>query len=155
MTDGTPDLAAVATGTRAVFRLGGAVARAGAVTVDELRAFPAHTLRAEFDCSCGDLRQHVFSGPRLYDVIMAAGAEDGTPDPYVVSVTGADGYQTTVSWDEIAPPEGGAGVLLAIAVDGHGVDDAGPRLAVPHDQGGGRCVTGVTEVWIGAPGQNA
>lgn len=69
------------------------------------------------------------------------------PDPpYVVTVTASDGHSTELTWDEID------GVLLATTVDGRELDDAGPRLAVPHDTGGGRCVARVAEIRIGQSG---
>ncbi|HEY3686523.1 MAG TPA: hypothetical protein VGL93_26050 [Streptosporangiaceae bacterium] len=138
------------------FRLGGEVARSGPVTVAALRAFPARTVRAEFACSCGDLRRYVFAGPLLYDVVMAAApafdparAKDRVR--YLLSVTGADGHQATLSWGEIDPDYGDAGVLLATEIDDRPLDAEGPQLAVPRDKGGSRYVSQVTEIWIGPP----
>lgn len=136
------------------FRLAGHLARPGRVTVDDLRALPARTVRARFECECGPPRPRVFSGPLLYDVIMTAAPDLGPAgaadrSAYVVTVTGADGHQATLPWSQIAPESDGAGVLLATEADGRRLDEDGPRLAVPGDTGGGRCVSGVAEVWIG------
>lgn len=129
------------------FTLAGDVARPGPVTVAELRAFPVRTVRARFECECGPPRQRVFSGPLLYDVLTAAAPAAGD----VVTVTSADGYQATLSWAEITPGHDGSGVLLATEADGKSLDEDGPRLAVPGDTGGGRCVSRVAEVRIGPP----
>lgn len=130
--------------------LAGHIARPGPLTVDELRAFPARTVRARFECECGPPRLRVFSGPLLYDVLTAAAPAAG-PARDVVTVTSADGYRATLSWAEIAPAPDGSGVLLATEADGRRLDDDGPRLAVPGDTGGGRCVSRVAEVRIGPP----
>jgi len=115
----------------------------GALTVEALRGLPAHTVRTEFSCSCGDLRAYTFSGPLLHDVLTAEGPV-GAGD---VAVTSADGYRATLAWDEVAPERG---VLLAIEADGRGL--AEPRLVVPYDEGGGRCVTRVAEIRVGQSG---
>lgn len=129
------------------FTPAGDVARPGPLTVAELRAFPARTVRVRFVCACGPPRRRVFSGPLLYDVVMAAEPAAGA----VITVTGADGHQATLPWSEIDPEHDGSGVLLATEADGRGLDDDGPRLAVPGDTSGGRCVSRVAEVRLGPP----
>lgn len=142
----------------AQFRLAGEVTRPGPRAVAELEAFPSRTVRAEIACSCGPPRRHVYSGPLLYDVIMAAspGFDPHAKDRvrYLVAVTGADGHQATLSWGEIDPDYGDTDVLLAVAVDDQGLDGDGPQLAVPHDKGGSRYVAQVTDIWVGPPGHS-
>ena len=111
-------------------------------TVAELRDLPPHTTRITFDCACGDLRERVFTGPLLHDVMRAKAPGFDPARPYAVTVTAHDGHATELTRDELD------GVLLATAVDGRDLGGAGPRLAVPHDTGGGRCVAGVAEIRI-------
>ncbi len=57
--------------------------------------------------------------------------------------TGADGYQSVVSWGELDPEFGAEPVLVAWQRDGNGLSDGEgmARLVVPGDKVGGRFVS--------------
>jgi len=46
----------------------------------------------------------------------------------------------------------GKQILLAVTQNGASLAQEGPRLVVPDDSSGGRCVTGVSSVQLGKPG---
>ncbi|GAA4993839.1 molybdopterin-dependent oxidoreductase [Kitasatospora paranensis] len=126
------------------------------LTVDELRALPAHRVRVTFDCLGSGPQEHGFEGPRLWDVLRAARPRVDLRGRrqrlrLLLDVAGADGHRAVLSWAEIDPEFGGQQVLLATSIDGTPLDDAGPQLVVPADVCGARYVSGITEVWVGEP----
>src|SRR5579863_7287598 len=123
----------------------GLVARSLQLTITELRAiFPAHMEHASFINSDENRTiQAAFTGALLWDVLNSAGVQSdpGVKDDllrFYVAVTACDGYQTVLSWGEIAPDFGESPVLLAYAQDGVLLDHV--RLIVPGDKRGGRNV---------------
>jgi len=56
-----------------------------------------------------------------------------------------------VAWGRVRPE--GQQILLAVTQNGASLAQEGPRLVVPGDSSGGRCVTGVSRVQqLGKPG---
>jgi DMSO/TMAO reductase YedYZ molybdopterin-dependent catalytic subunit len=127
------------------------------LTVEQLRRLPAHRARVTFDCRTSGAQQHEFEGPKLWDVLLAAGprADLATRKArlrYLLTVTGADGHFALLSWAEIDPDFGGQQILLATSIDGKPLDDSGPQLVVPADTCGARYISGITAVWVGPLG---
>ncbi|WP_067794105.1 hypothetical protein [Actinomadura formosensis] len=54
-----------------------------------------------------------------------------------------------MSWGEVDPRYGDAGILLATSVDGRPLDAEGPQLVVPGDTAGSRYVSRITSIWTG------
>jgi hypothetical protein len=93
-----------------------------------------------------------WSGPLLWDVLVAAGAVDPAKPAeqvhLVVRVTGSDGYVAVLALGEISPEFAGRKVLLANRAN-NGAIDAGPfRLVVPDEKRGGRSVRDVVRIDI-------
>ncbi len=94
---------------------------------------------------------HTFTGPLLLDVLARAVPRF---DPAIkndrlrhdVSATASDAYQALVAYGELDPAFENKQILLATTQDGVSLADQGPRLVVPGDTAGGRCVTGVVKV---------
>ncbi|MFD9125868.1 molybdopterin-dependent oxidoreductase [Kitasatospora sp. NPDC059571] len=126
------------------------------LTVDALRALPAHRVRVTFDCLSGGPQEHGFEGPKLWDVVRAARPQVDLRGRrqrlrLLLEVAGADGHRAVLSWAEIDPEFGGQQILLATSIDGAPLDEAGPQPVVPADLCGARYVSGITEVWLGEP----
>ncbi|MFF1904935.1 molybdopterin-dependent oxidoreductase [Kitasatospora sp. NPDC058218] len=141
-------------GASAKVRLHGHLDRPAELTVEQLRALPAHRVRVSFDCLSEGEQQHGYEGPALWDVLRAAGPRiDFTGRKqrlrFLLSVSGSDGHRAVVSWAEIDPEFGGRRMLLAASMDGAPLDETGPQLVVPDDHCGARYVSGVTAVWLG------
>ena len=134
----------------------GDLSESARLTVADLRVWPRHLARVRFRCATEGERSHAFAGPLLRDA--ALGAMPGAVVPalrkdrgrYVVVVTGADGHQAVLSWAEIDPEYASRQVLLATRADGRPLDRYGPQLVVPHDGCGGRYISTITQIWIGA-----
>jgi hypothetical protein len=125
------------------------------LTVADLRALPQHPARVSFTCSTSGERRHSFTGPLLHDVAVHAvpGAVPALRKEragVLVTVTGVDGHQAVLSWAEIDPEYTRGRVLLAVCADGAALERTGPQLVVPHDRCGGRYVSTVMRIWIGA-----
>jgi DMSO/TMAO reductase YedYZ molybdopterin-dependent catalytic subunit len=139
--------------TRAVLSLTGDVARPGRLSVADLRAWPQHGAAVSFECATSGTQHHRFRGPRLYDVLSAAGPGF---DPvrrkdrlrFLVALRGTDGHRVLLSWAEIDPDFTGAPVLLALSIDGAALDDAGPQLVLPQDRCGGRHISGIDAIRV-------
>ncbi|MFB9834276.1 molybdopterin-dependent oxidoreductase [Actinoallomurus acaciae] len=136
-------------------RLTGQVERLASFTVAELRDLPQRTVETEFLCAREGRRRHTFTGPLLIDLVSAAGPRFDpmiTKDRvrFLLAVRGADGHTTVLSWGEIDPRYGRTEAMLATAMDGRTLDADGPHLAVPGDVAGGRYVSRVTGIWVGA-----
>jgi hypothetical protein len=124
------------------------------LTVEELRRLPSERVTAGFNCRTSGARQHLFEGPRLWDVLRAAGPRVDLDTRkarlrYLLTVSGADGHFALLSWAEIDPDFGGQQILLATSIDGVPLDADGPQLVVPADTCGARYVSGITAVWVG------
>ena len=122
--------------------------------MDQLRQLPSARVEVSFDCRTSGPQRHGFEGPRLWDVLRAAGpridfSKRKARLRYLLTVTGADGHCAVLSWAEIDPEFGGQQILLATSVDGTPLDDTGPQLVVPADACGARYVSGITTVWVG------
>lgn len=97
-------------------------------------------------------RQAEWTGPLLWDVLLASGAI-GSMKPTdqvraVVRVTGADGYSATIALAEIAPQFAGRPIQLADHMNGTPVAGRALRLVVPGDRRGGRSVRDVIRIDI-------
>jgi len=108
--------------TLAQLDLTGDLARPARLTVPDLLAWPLHRVRVSFECATSGTQHHRFAGPRLHDVLSAAGPGF---DPvrrkdrlrFLIAVTGTDGHHALLSWAEIDPDFAHAPVLLAVSID--------------------------------------
>ena len=131
------------------------VQRAGqasrAVAPERIAALPRLTQRVGFMTGHGE-QQNDWSGPLLWDVLVASGAVDPAKPAeqvhLVVRVTGADGYVATVALAEIAPQFAGRPIQLADQMNGAPLPDHALRLIVPGDRRGGRSVRDVVRIDI-------
>ena len=131
----------------------GLVAQPRHFTRDDLAALPQTTRTATF-VSRGGERTVTYTGPRLLDVIKAAGGivEEQRLDrlrTYLVARS-ATGYEVVFSWGEIDASFGDGDFLLA-----HDSDDptstpnpGALRLVVPNDHHGGRYVGQLIELEV-------
>ncbi|MGH4025668.1 MAG: molybdopterin-dependent oxidoreductase [Pseudonocardiaceae bacterium] len=137
------------------FAVTGNVAHRLRLGVAGLQALPSRTVEVTFESGSG-VQRHVYTGPRLVDVLALAGPQF---DPKIkndklrhfVSVTASDGYRALLAYGEIDPDFEGKDVLLATTEDGRSLAAGGPRLVVPGDTHGGRYVTGVVRVFLQKP----
>ncbi|MGI5324295.1 hypothetical protein [Actinomadura nitritigenes] len=144
----------VAPGGEVRLRLAGDLERAAPLSVADLRAMPQRIVEAGFACGRLGEQRHVYTGPLLLDVLLAAGPRF---DPvigkdrvrFLIAVTGRDGHTAVMSWGEIDPRYGGGAALLATRVDGRAMDADGPQLVVPGDVAGGRYVSRIATIWTG------
>ncbi|MFS4094545.1 hypothetical protein [Streptomyces sp. AF1A] len=131
----------------------GDLARPARLTVPEMLRWPQHRAAAGFECATSGRRHHLFSGPRLYDVLGDAGPAF---DParrkdrlrFLIAVDGAEGHHAVLSWAEIDPDFADAPVLPAVGLDGTPLDEAGPQLVLPQDRCGARYVSGITAIRV-------
>ena len=111
----------------------------------------AFTQRAPLGPRAGD-RENEWTGPLLWDVLMAAGVIDASrPRNQVnvgVRVTGADGYAVLIALGEISPNFADRKIQLADRLNGQPLPDHGLRLVVPGDLLGGRSVRDVVRVAV-------
>ncbi|MEJ0020632.1 MAG: substrate-binding domain-containing protein [Acetobacteraceae bacterium] len=91
-----------------------------------------------------------WSGPLLWDVLVAAGAVDpekpATAVREVVRVTGADGYAAVFGLAELSPQFAARPVQLADRVNGEALPGQALRLIVPGERRGGRSVRDVVRI---------
>ncbi len=128
------------------FDVGGLVAQGRTFELADLQALPQLTLPVTYGAA-GKIESASYTGPRLLDVIQAAGGpslpsgKNAQLRLYVLA-TGADGYQSVVSWGELDPEFGAEPVLVAWQRDGNALGDGEgmARLVVPGDKVGGRFV---------------
>jgi DMSO/TMAO reductase YedYZ molybdopterin-dependent catalytic subunit len=126
------------------------------LSVADLAAMPdQQTVNATFAAG-GAPEAHVFTGPRLRDVLARAvprfdPAIKNDKLRHYASVTASDGYQALVGYGELDPSFEGKQILLAVTQDGASLAGSGPRLVVPGDTAGGRYVSGVTDVVLTKP----
>ena len=137
------------TASRAVFTVGGDVARPMRLTVSDLRRrWPRQGETVRFGSEVGTQR-HTYRGALLTDVLTSAkprfdAAVKNDPLRFAVRVGATDGYAAVVSWGEVDPAFGGTRVLLAVSEDHKPLTR--PRLVVPGDLKGGRYVSDVNSV---------
>jgi DMSO/TMAO reductase YedYZ molybdopterin-dependent catalytic subunit len=97
-------------------------------------------------------QQNEWTGPLLWDVLVASGAVDrAKPAEQVhlsVRVTGADGYVAVVALAEIAPQFANRPIQIADRMNGTPLPDRALRLVVPGDRRGGRSVRDVVRIDI-------
>ncbi|MGW2764746.1 molybdopterin-dependent oxidoreductase [Streptomyces sp. NPDC001275] len=139
--------------TIAELDLTGDLARPARLTVRDLLGWPQHAVGVAFDCATSGVQHHRFTGPRLYDVLSAAGpgfdpARRKDRLRFLIVVTAADGHHALLSWAEIDPDFADAPVLLAVTIDGSRLDGAGPQLVLPQDRCGARYVSGVRAIRV-------
>jgi hypothetical protein len=95
-----------------------------------------------------DGQAHTYSGPALYAVLTAAGADlspaklPGKGTAHYVQITAADGYQAVFALAELSPDFATRTVLLADRIDGQPLPaKAGPyQIIVSDERKMGRCV---------------
>jgi DMSO/TMAO reductase YedYZ molybdopterin-dependent catalytic subunit len=134
------------------FAVAGLVGAPRSFTRDDLGGLPQVTLPVVYGSGSG-VESAVFTGPRLLDVLDAAGGPKFPPErnaklrTYVLA-TGADGYQAVLAWGELDPDFGAQPVLVAWQRDGQplGEGQGVARLVVPADKRGGRHVATVTRI---------
>jgi DMSO/TMAO reductase YedYZ molybdopterin-dependent catalytic subunit len=151
----TPTIGAASTPVaEATVDIMGLIREPGAVTVDELRQYPAETVEVMYEVD-GAQESHAFTGVRLFDVLNGAGFTIDADDPgallelYVV-ITANDGYQVVLAVGEIAPDFGNAPILLAWEEDGTPLAPRkGPvQLVVPGDRTDGRYIFGIVTIEV-------
>jgi hypothetical protein len=106
-----PDVAPVAQSTTfaPAFAVSGLVGAPQSFTRDDLGGLPQVTLPVVFGSGAG-IESGVITGPRLLDVLDAAGGPKFPPErnaklrTYVLA-TGADGYQAVLAWGEVDPDD--------------------------------------------------
>lgn len=133
--------------------LSGDLARPARLTVADLRVWPQHRADVSFDCATSGIQHHRFTGPRLYDVLSAAGPAF---DParrkdrlrFLIALRGADGHRVVLSWAEIDPDFADSPVLLALTIDDTGLDRTGPQLVLPQDRCGARHISGIDAIRV-------
>jgi hypothetical protein len=126
------------------------------LSVADLAAMPDQQTVAVTYNAAGVPENHVFTGPRLRDVLASAVPKF---DPAIkndklrhyVCVTASDGYQALVGYGELDPSFENKQILLAVTQDGASLAAQGPRLVVPGDAAGGRYVSGVANVVLTKP----
>ncbi|MBV9358012.1 MAG: hypothetical protein JO023_21080, partial [Chloroflexi bacterium] len=99
------------------FSVGGLVAQGRTFELADLQALPQVTLPVVYGAA-GKIESASYTGPRLLDVIQAAGgpslpAGKNAQLRLYVLATGADGYQSVVSWGELDPEFGADPEIVA------------------------------------------
>jgi DMSO/TMAO reductase YedYZ molybdopterin-dependent catalytic subunit len=137
------------------FLVSGQLRRPVALTVADLRErWQPRRADVVFDCATNGPQRHTFEGPLLRDVIDAAepafdARRRKDRSRFLLAVTGGDGHHTVLSWAEIDADFGDAPMLLATAMDGRRLDEAGAQLVVPSDRCGARYISAITGIWVG------
>jgi molybdate transport system substrate-binding protein len=121
------------------------------VSSAQIAALPPLTQRVGFATGRGE-QQNEWTGPLLWDVLVASGAIDPTKVleqvHLAVRVTGADGYTAVIALGEIAPQFAGRPIQVADHMNGAPIPDHGLRLIVPGDRRGGRSVRDAVRIDI-------
>ena len=93
-----------------------------------------------------------WTGPLLWDVLVAAGAVDPAKPADVVHlgvrVVGADGWTAVFGLAELSPEFAGKAIQLADQMNGAPIPGQGLRLIVPGEHRGGRSVRDVVRVEV-------
>ncbi len=121
------------------------------ISSERIAALPPLTQRVGFMTGHGE-QQNEWTGPLLWDVLVASGAIDPTKAAehvhLAVRVTGADGYTAVIALAEIAPQFAGRPIQVADHMNGALIPDQALRLVVPGDRRGGRSVRDVVRIDI-------
>jgi molybdate transport system substrate-binding protein len=121
------------------------------ISSERIAALTPITQRIGFMTGHGE-QQSEWTGPLLWDVIVASGAIDPAKAAeqvhQTVRVTGADGYTAVIALAEIAPQFAGRPIQVADHMNGVAIADHGLRLIVPGDRRGGRSVRDVVRIDI-------
>ncbi|HVV94006.1 MAG TPA: molybdopterin-dependent oxidoreductase [Hyphomicrobiales bacterium] len=121
------------------------------LTAADLAQLPAVSEHIAFQTEHGN-RAADYAGPRLWDVLKAAGlAGNGPPRDLLrdaLLVTGSDGYGVVVAMGEIIPEFEDKDVILAQKMNGQPLSGSEVRLAVPGDRHGGRSVRDVVRIEV-------
>ncbi|WP_051696290.1 molybdopterin-dependent oxidoreductase [Streptomyces sp. NRRL S-244] len=136
-------------------RVGGAVGKPYTLTLADLRKLPQSSAPVKFTSAKGD-QEHTYAGVPLYEVLKTAEPRFDQSKKNgqlrgVVAATGGGDYRAVFAWAELDPGFAKSQILLAVSEDGVPFDDAaGPRLVVPQDTKGGRYVSELNQLWVGA-----
>jgi Bacterial extracellular solute-binding protein len=121
------------------------------ISLERIAALPPLTQRIGFMTGRGET-QSEWTGPLLWDVLVASGAIDPAKVAeqvrLSVRVTGADGYVAVVALAEIAPQFAGRPIQVADRMNGVPLPDRAFRLVVPGERRGGRSVRDVVRIDI-------
>jgi molybdate transport system substrate-binding protein len=121
------------------------------VSPERIAMLPPLTQRVGFMTGRGE-QQSEWTGPLLWDVLVASGAIDPAKVAeqvhLSVRITGADGYAAVVALAEIAPQFAGRPIQVADRMNGVSIPDHALRLIVPGDRRGGRSVRDVVRIDI-------
>jgi molybdate transport system substrate-binding protein len=121
------------------------------IASERIAALTPITQRVGFMTGHGE-QQNEWTGPLLWDVLVASGAIDAArPAEQVhlaVRVIGADGYAAVIALAEIAPQFAGRPIQVADHMNGAPIPDHALRLIVPGDRRGGRSVRDVVRIDI-------
>lgn len=118
------------------------------ITAEELRAMPQHTEKEVIFVGerVGFIGIFDFTGVRLTDLLEKAPAAQGAGaykkrNLYLI-LRGTDGYQTVVSWKELANTPAGQRALLALEQDGEALPrtEGAVRSLFPGDKYCGRSI---------------
>jgi molybdate transport system substrate-binding protein len=119
------------------------------ISSERIAALPSLTQRVSFITGQGE-RQGDWTGPLLWDVLVASGAIDPAKPAEQVHlaarVTGADGYTAVIALAEIAPQFAARPVQVADQMNGVAIPDRALRLIVPGDRRGGRSVRDIVRI---------
>jgi ABC-type molybdate transport system substrate-binding protein len=117
--------------------------------MERLAGLPMQTRQVTLTSSHG-AQTASWTGPLLWDVLVAAGAVDPAKSAdhvrQRVTVTGADGYTAAFALAEIAPGFSARPVLLADRMDNAAIPEGGLRLVVPSEARAGRSVRDVIRI---------
>ena len=131
--------------------IAGRVAHPQSLTLDQLKALPAHHVEADFTTMHGQ-DHHTWTGVLLWDLVSKATPQDEpgqrTGMRHVIMVSGQDGYAAAFGIGEIDPFIGARQILLAYHQDDPARDLPTLRLIVPGDKHGARDVHDVTGIEV-------
>jgi len=138
--------------------VGGLVTTAATYTVADLRGLPSTTVTATLRTKTATLGTARYTGVTLSTLIDAAKPITNTSYKNdilrdIITISGADGYQVSVSLAEILTGFGHENVLLAYLKNGRALShsDGAFELIVPGDTLAGRDVANVTSIVVQTP----
>ncbi len=117
------------------------------LSLSDIAALHAITQRAAVEHT-----ERTWTGPLLWDVLVAAGAAE--PDKpadavhHAVRVIGADGWVAVFGLAELSPEFAGRSIELADRMNDVPISGPGLRLIVPGERRGGRSVRDVVRVEV-------
>jgi ABC-type molybdate transport system substrate-binding protein len=119
------------------------------LSVEQLAALKSTTQRVAIGSEPG-AEPHAWSGPLLWEVLIAAAVVDPAKPASqvrgIVRVTGSDGYSAVFALAELSPQFAGKPIELAEQMDGAPISGPGLRLVVPDERRGGRSVRDVVRI---------